>query len=197
HSRTSRVVNGSAALRSMRTPRARSAAVGFGPRTATTMRESSSSSFGVRPSASVAPNSALVPTPVWNTAAFAGCSSSERSGAPLGAAADVGHLAEALPVVEHVEQPPLQGHLRLAFSEEEKAGAALVLAHHDLALVDPAPAAGAHQLPDLVIGQRREHVHGLQRDILLAVGNRAARQHLLAELRQLGGEFGPAPVALR
>src|SRR6266480_7429358 len=82
--------------------------------------------------------------------------------APLRAAADVGHLAKALPVIEHVEQPPLQGHLRLALRQEKEAGAGLVLAHDDLALVDAAPPAGARELPDLVIGQRREHGHGLR-----------------------------------
>src|SRR5690348_3083018 len=92
---TSCVVYGSAAARSMRTPRERSAAVGLGPRATTVLFASRARNFGVSPSPSVALKSARVPTPVWKMASAAGRASSERTSSPIAPASRSGTSASA------------------------------------------------------------------------------------------------------
>jgi len=288
HSRTSRVVNGSAALRSMRT-HARAAPRSASGRARDDHARNELEQLRLRPSVGRA-DSALVPTPVWNTAAFAGRSSSDRTRAPIApgsrsgssasarrverhpatlrhqigelraetaledrdfltpharsapmrlwrssrrsttlapprasagscapssifssaagaklarssgvieldrgvaaarAAADDGHLAETLRSLSIVSSRPAGPSPGLSRGRRSCAGS--FSAHHDLALVYAGPRL-ARPAPDLVIGQRREHGHGLQRTYFsLSESCRAAA--LLAELRQLGGELGPA-----
>src|ERR1041384_1938102 len=79
----------------MRTPLARSAAEGFGPRTATAILDRSSVNLVVAPRESVAANSARVPTPVWKMASFAGRSSSERTSAAMASGSRSGSSASA------------------------------------------------------------------------------------------------------
>src|SRR5205085_7393080 len=240
----------------MRTPRARNAPLGFGPRATTTALSRTASRRGVMRSTSVAPKSARVPTPVWKIASRAGFASSEptssamvsgsrsgssasagacngtaprcamrpascspmrasrmamrlpfmsalagdarvgeretlgdvanerahelqlrpqahlgeRRGSELGelelgvrldgrmarlAARDVRHLAEDLRRAHHVEEPALARHLRLASRQEKKARAALLLAHDRPALGHARPLSGAHELPELRVGEKR------------------------------------------
>src|SRR5437899_1069984 len=181
--RISCVVKGSAAARSMRTPRERSAAVGLGPRTTTVLFSSKARNRAVTPRPSVALNRARVPTPAWNPASLA--------------ASDVGHLAEELLAAHHVEQAPLARHLRLAAREEEEAGALLLLLDDRPGLRHARPLAGARQLPEFRIRERSEHRHALQHDVFLAVGYRARRQHALPDLGELEGEVRPGRIALR
>src|SRR5258706_13861940 len=306
-SKVSGVVYGSAAVRSMRTPRLRSAAVGFGPRAATTAAESSFRKISVTPSSSVAAKSAFVPTPVWNTNSFAGFSRSEstsaaialrsRSGssasagawtgtpprratssasslpsrvsriatfractrsalfyrvrtrsarealvgedqpvddvahqrarhvqlrllahllqrlrnefgdqdvahrldggvAGLLAAADVRHLAEALALVHGIQEARAARHLHLALREEEEALAGVVFLDDDLALGRARPLAGGGELPEIRVREELQHLDLGEREVFLAVGDRARRQHQADHLRELDGELRPGAVAL-
>ena len=74
---------------------ARSAAVGFGPRTTTTAASSVRSSDGVSASASAASNNARVPTPVWKMNTAGGAASHARTCAASASRSTSGTSASA------------------------------------------------------------------------------------------------------